>query len=215
MRRRTLTTVVAGTIAATAAISVGVATATPTARSTGPSPALIGPSVVATIPPSAPTTTPSTVDSPTTTPSAVIVSTYSVAAATGPSAFVDEQVTLAPIVGSPPSVTAAQAYTIARGSGPLPYVNDLSGSGTATLYAYSNSAAGAINSDGSTTLEYQSTPAWVFSFPLAHYVDFSAGGAATPGGRGFPKPTGTNCSWISIVDASKAELIEAFESCAG
>lgn len=149
---------------------------------------------------------------PTATPTAMAASRYRITAATGPAAFPGQEFTLSPIVDSPPPVTAARAYAIARASGPLPRASDSSGPGTATFYAYSNSAAGTIDSDGDVTLEYQSTPAWVFRFPLSHDLQNSVGGASLSGGS-FPTPTGSQCSWITIVDASKRDLIEAFEFC--
>lgn len=146
-----------------------------------------------------------------------VVSTYAVVPATAEVQFPDQNVLLRPTVSaslSPAVLNAAGAYLIARDQAPLPYTSDASDIGTASLYSYTNVAAGDIQADGDVKLQYQGVPAWVFSFPLLHYVDFGVHGAvALPGSPGIAAPKHSACKWISIVDGTKGELIEAFESC--
>lgn len=112
------------------------------------------------------------------------------------------------------AVTASKAFrTAASASTPFPVAADVTASGSYELMSYTNLVAKNI---GSSTLEYNSVPAWVFTWTLATDIDPPVGlvvptGVAEPG-DGFVVG---QCKWISIVDATANSVIEAGQVCPG
>jgi hypothetical protein len=86
-----------------------------------------------------------------------------------------------------------------------------SGPTTVALYAYSNSASGTIQADGTVKLNYVNTPVWEFSVPLSRFVDLSQGPA---GGTGSSKVTRTDCIYYYLVNAADGRGITSGQECA-
>jgi hypothetical protein len=85
-----------------------------------------------------------------------------------------------------------------------------SGPTTVALYAYSNSAFGTIQADGTVKLTYVNTPVWEFSVPLTKFVDLSQGPA---GGTSSSKITRTHCIYYYLVDATDGRDITSGQEC--
>jgi hypothetical protein len=158
--------------------------------------------------------TPSSQPSP--SPSASeVASSYKTAVSTTPVGYPDRNVTLDPLPAGYDSaslITVDTAYQITKDQSYLPRGADISGPAVAALYLYSNSAAGDIQPDQTVKLQYQSTPAWVFTYPLARFLDFAMGPASASRANA-PATTHSGCSWVTIVDAAKSEQIQAFQAC--
>lgn len=81
----------------------------------------------------------------------------------------DVNATLAPWTGSTMTlVSSTVAYsTVSAGVRNFAGSSDAPGTPTASLYSYTNSAYGDIQSDGSVKLTYTDSPVWSFTIPLA------------------------------------------------
>jgi hypothetical protein len=80
--------------------------------------------------------------------------------------------------------------------------------------SYSNSAA--ENPNG--TLEYQNSPAYLFSWTLQAEVLPPVGEYRGSSGSSIPADSGFvpgNCQWLVIVDATSGSVIEAGTVCPG
>ena len=107
-------------------------------------------------------------------------------------------------------VSAATAYDAVKNAITNAVTTGLaSGPPTAGFYSYTNSAYGAIQSDGSVKLSYINTPVWEFSVPLWQYVDDSQGGLGVP--KSQVKRSG--CSFYEIVDATSGDFLTGGEEC--
>jgi hypothetical protein len=84
----------------------------------------------------------------------------------------------------------------------------------AGLYSYYNDSYGQIQADGSVKLSYQGTPVWLFTAPLAHYVDDAIGAFPMPGATPRPAAQRTGCSYEVIVDAKTAIYLTSWQDCA-
>lgn len=118
------------------------------------------------------------------------------------------------VSGARGTVTAAEAFqTAAFAATPFPTTEDVTASGSYELMNYTNLVAKNI---GSSALEYNNVPAWVFMWTLAKDIDPPAGLVVPPGvkqpGDGFVVG---RCRWISIVDATVNSVMEAAQVCPG
>jgi hypothetical protein len=100
---------------------------------------------------------------------------------------------------------AARSLFVGYGAG------NLAGPVAGGLYSYYNSAYGQIQPDGTVKLTYQGTPVWLFTAPLIHHVNDSAG--PPYGASPRPTPTYTECSYVAIVDAASGSLLTNWQHC--
>jgi len=124
----------------------------------------------------------------------------------------DVSATLSPWTGSTTSlVTSTVAYSaVSEGVTNVAGSPDASGTPTASLYSYTNSAYGDIQTDGSVKLTYTDSPVWAFTIPLARYVDLSQG----PKGASAPSPvTRSGCEFYYLVSASDGSFVTSGEEC--
>jgi hypothetical protein len=83
----------------------------------------------------------------------------------------------------------------------------------AGLYSYYNDAYGQIQPDGSVKLSYRGIPVWLFTAPLAHYVNEGFGPAPLPGATPRPVPQYAGCSYVVIVVATTAFDLTDWQNC--
>jgi hypothetical protein len=109
-------------------------------------------------------------------------------------------------------VPAARAFAGIRSGISQLTAGNRGGAVIGSLYSYYNSAYGQILPSGNVKLKYQGTPVWMFTAPLAHFVNDSVDGPL-PNGKPRPALHRSGCSYIVIVDAKSGTMLTWWEHC--